>query len=113
MEQETVLAARQIAILSVAWLLSAASGLTWAITERRYHHACRLVALGAYSGFVGLAGALAVFVWSGISVDSEPLVLCVSTFLGLLGKTFDEYKGQIARLFLRKAGVVLDDTDRQ
>lgn len=104
-ENAAAIAARQIAILATCWLFAAASGLTWAITERRYRDICSLFALGCYSGFVGLSGALAVFVWAGVSYNSEPLALLIATFLGLLGKSVDEYRGKIVALLLKKIGI--------
>ena len=102
---QAILTERQAIILVASWMMAAASGLTYAITESQYNNLCRLIALGSYSGFVGLVGALSVYVIYGSTGTAEFMALLVATFLGLLGKSVDNYKHLPIEWLRKKFGV--------
>src|SRR6056297_4084995 len=115
MDEQVVVAIgqREMIIFLSCWLFAASSGLTYAITESHYSHIGKLVALGAYSGFIGLCGGLAVYSGVGDPHLREFLALLVATYLGSLGKQVDKYRSLPMDWIKKKYGIEVGDDESE
>src|SRR6056297_3075721 len=104
---------REMIIFFSCRLFAAASGLTYALTESHSDNIRKFIALGSYSGFIGLCGGLAVYSGIGDPNLREFLALLTATYLGTLGKQVDKYWHLPVTWIKNKYGIKDSDDENQ